>query len=197
MVKYQADLSAGSLLVSESKVIVELMQQGLVGARIMDQVVAQNLLQKRSIQYTRKLTGAILARLGHGDEAMLKLVAGERQAATQALLALNLKRSRLLLDFMLLALADEYRLGHEKLENPVWNRFIDGCISRDPVVQEWSAGTLETMRKVVFRMLVEAGYLDSSRSRRLQKVFIAPEITDYLTDNQLEPVLQAMQVSYV
>ena len=98
---------------------------------------------------------------------------------------------------MHLALADEYRLGHEKLENTVWNRFIDGCVSRDPAVQEWSDATLETMRKVVFRMLVEAGYLDSSRTRNLQKVFMTSEISDYLTTNQLESVFQAMQVSYV
>lgn len=194
---YQSDLSAGSLLVNESKIIAELIRQGVDRARITERVVAENLLQKRSLQYTKKLCGAILGRLERGDENILKLVAGERQIAAQALLALNLIASRLLLDFLVLGLADEYRLGHKKLENTAWNRFIEGCISRDPSVQEWSDATLESMRKVIFRILVEAGYLESTRTRTLQKVFIRPEITDYLTTNQLEPILQAMQVSYV
>ena len=197
MVKYKSDLSAGSLLVSESKVIAALMRQGMGADRITERVVAENLLQKRSVQYTQKLTGAILDRLGRGDEVTLGLVAGDRQVAAQTLLALNLMRSHLLLDFMALSLADEYRLGHDKLENTVWNRFVEGCISRDPEVQAWSTATLESMRKVVFRMLVEAGYLESTRSRRLQKVFIQPEVSEYLTTKQLEPVLQAMKVSYV
>lgn len=194
---YQSDLSAGSLLVSESKVIAELVRQGLDAAQIAERVVAENLLQKRSLQYTKKLCGAIIDRLGRGDQTILDLVSGDRQVAVQSLLALNLVRSRLLLDFFVLALADEYRLGHKKLENTVWNRFVEGCISRDPSVQDWSNATLETMRKVVFRILVEAGFLESTRTRKLQKVFIHPEVADYLTSNRREPILQAMQVSYV
>jgi hypothetical protein len=185
------------LLVSESRAIAGLLRQGLDRARVMEQVVAENLLQKRSLQYTKKLCGAILDRLGRGDETMLSLITGERQVATQSLLALNLMRSRLLLDFFALGLADEYSLGHKKLENTVWNRFIEGCISRDPAVQVWSAATLESMRKVVFRILVEAGYLESTRTRKLQRVFIHPEVADYLTSNRLEPILQSMQVSHV
>ena len=197
VLKYQSDLSAGSLLVCESRAIARLLQQGLDHDQILERVVAGNLLQKRSLQYTKKLCGAILDRLEYGDEAMLNRIAGERQSAVQSLLALNLIRSRLLLDFFVLALADEYRLGHKKLENTVWNRFVEGCISRDPAVQDWSDATLETMRKVVFRMLDEAGYMESTRSRKLQKVFIHPEVTDYLKSKRLESILQAMQVSYV
>ncbi len=185
-------------MVCESRTIARLLQQGLDHDQILERVVAGNLLQKRSLQYTKKVCGAILNRLGRVDEAILNMVCGaERQVAIQALLALNLVRSRLLFDFFVLGLADEFRLGHEKLENTVWNRFIEGCISRDPSVHEWSNATLETMRKVVFRMLVESGYMESTRTRKLQEVFIDPEVIDYLKSNRLERILRAMQVSYV
>jgi hypothetical protein len=194
---YQSDLSAGSLLVSESKTLAAMVLQGMGRAEISEKILKENVLQKRSPQYSKKLAGAILDRLDRADTSVLRLVAGDRQLAAQVLLSLNLIRSQLLLDFFVLGLADEYRLGHDKLENPVWNRFVEGCISRDPSVQAWSAATLETMRKVIFRILVEAGYLENTRTRRLQKVFIRPEVTEYLTANHQKPILKAMQVSYV
>jgi ABC-type hemin transport system ATPase subunit len=92
MGKYQTDLSAGSLLISESKVIAELMRQGLDAAQISERVVAEILLKNRSVQYTKKVMGAILDRLGSGEETMLNLIVGERQVATSELALFNAAR---------------------------------------------------------------------------------------------------------
>jgi hypothetical protein len=60
---------------------------------------------------------------------------------------------------------------------------------------EWNESTRLRLRSSVFQMLAQAGYLESTRSRVLQTVYIDNQVFDYLKCNDEKYVLRCMQVA--
>ncbi len=60
---------------------------------------------------------------------------------------------------------------------------------------EWSVSTIERLRSSVFQILAQAGYLEDTRSLRLQTVHIAGEVLRYLREHDEGYVLRCIQVA--
>jgi hypothetical protein len=60
---------------------------------------------------------------------------------------------------------------------------------------EWSASTIDRLRSSVFQILEQAGYVDSTRTLRLQTVDLAPEVLGYLRDRDEHYVLRCLRVA--
>ena len=50
---------------------------------------------------------------------------------------------------------------------------LEGCRGRDPAMPLWHDTTRRRLRSSVFQMLAEAGYIENTRSLKLQTVHIA------------------------
>ena len=101
---------------------------------------------------------------------------GGRELATQAAFAGAVKHSRLLGDFMDIAVREQRALFAKQLDHRMWNDYIEGCRGRDPDMPHWSDATVAKLRSVVFSMLAEAGYLKDTRSLPLQNVFVDAQL---------------------
>ena len=119
---------------------------------------------------------------------------GGRDQSIQAVLAGAVKHSRLLGDFMDIALREQRSLFARKLENRVWSEYIAGCRGRDPDMPHWSDTTVAKLRSVVFSMLSDGGYLEDTRSLRLQNVFVDAPLSAYLRDRDETYVLRCLEV---
>ena len=49
---------------------------------------------------------------------------------------------------------------------------------------EWSESTIDRLRSSVFQILAQAGYIESTRTLKLQTVHIAREVLQYLEDTR-------------
>lgn len=58
----------------------------------------------------------------------------------------------------------------------------------------WNESTRRRLKSSVFQTLAQAGYLESTRTLRLQPVYIASEVLQYLQDHQETYVLRCMQI---
>lgn len=75
----------------------------------------------------------------------------------------------------------------------MWDRYLDTYV-QEATVSTWTDSTRTKLRRVVFRILVEAGYLEDSRSLRLQPVHLAETVVRYLADHDEHEVLRCLQV---
>lgn len=194
-VVYSADLTAGSLKLRESRIIAGLLLAGADGKQFREAIVVANVLQARTPATAVRLARLIRARLSEMDAGLWRMVSeGDKNLATQALLAATLKNSRLLRDFMDLVLRDEYRLLHTEVELAHWTSFLLGCESRDPTVAGWSDSTRRRLRSTVFQILAQAGFLADTSSRKLKKVMVLPELRDYLSARGDISILNCLQM---
>lgn len=194
--RYSADITTGSLKVAESRKVADLLLRGVSGEAWNEALYFNNVLQTRSQYTARKLAGLLRRRLTSMGPELWKLVRdGSGTAATHACLATAVKCSPLLGDFMEIALRDEYKAYTAVLTNIMWEDYLAGCHDRDPEMSTFSESTAARLRSTVFQTLAQSGYLESTRTLKLQKVLIDSHVLAYLNDNNEDYVLRCIQVA--
>lgn len=194
--KYRADITAGSLKVAESRVIADLLLQQADDDAWKSALGRDNLLQARSPATARRLARLIRNRLETMTPDFWKLVRdGNSTVTTHACLAAAVKHSALLADFLELVVKEQYRIFAEKLTYQLWENFVADCQSRDPDLPPWSDSTIRRLRSSVFQVLEQAGYIDNTKSLRLQTVHLAREVVRYLEKHHESSVLRCIQVT--
>ncbi|WP_345791786.1 DUF1819 family protein [Thauera sp. JM12B12] len=194
---YNAEISAGSLMLPESRRVARFMLTQPDRATWFDTLRTENILQKKSPATARRQARLIRNRLETLDEHAWQLVAeGEQELALQILLAASVKHSRLLGDFMRDVVAGHVRRFEEHLVPSDWDAFLADCIQRDPGVASWSDTTKAKLLQVILRILAEARYLESTRSLRLTPPLLHPEAQRYLKSRSEGAVLAAMELTH-
>ena len=194
---YNAEISAGSLMLPESRRVARFMLTQPDRATWFETLKTENILQKKSPATARRQARLIRNRLETLDEEAWQLVAdGEQEIALQILLAASIKHSRLLGDFMGDVVAGHLRRFEETLIVSDWDAFLADCMQRDPAVAAWSDSTKAKLLQVVLRMLAEARYLESTRSLRLTPPLLHPEVLRYLKSRSEAAVLAAMELKH-
>ena len=120
---------------------------------------------------------------------------GNSSVATHACFAASVKHSVLLADFLELVVKEQYQIFAEKLNRQLWDGFIADCQSRDPDMRNWSDSTIIRLRSSVFHILEQTGYIDSTKSLRLQTVHLASEVVRYLKKNDEYNVLRCIDIA--
>ena len=130
------------------------------------------------------------------DTGLWRLIRdGSTVVASHACLAAAVKDSPLLGDFLDLVVREHHRVYSPALSNGDWQSYIEACHGRDPYMPEWSQSTIDRLRSSVFQILAQAGYVESTRTLRLQTTHIAREVLEYLEDRREHYVLRCIQVT--
>ena len=192
---YTATISSTPLRLRETRIIADLLLQGLSAEAWKKAIVDENVLQVGSTIGVIRSSNILRARLEPLGEGLWKMIRdGGKGQSTQAAFAGAIRHSRLLGDFMDIAIREQRTLFAKKLEHRMWTEYITGCRGRDPEMPHWSDATVAKLRSVVFSMLAEADYLKDTRSLILQNVFVDAELADYLRDRDENYVLRCMEV---
>lgn len=196
LMRYKADITNGSLKVAESRITADLLLREASSELWNKAILEDNVFQTRSRVTAIKLAGLLRRRLTPMGPELWQLVRdGSGTTATHACLGAAVKCSALLGDFMNLTLRDEYRLKSPALSNRVWDDFLESCRSRDPLMRVFSAATKARLRSSVFQVLAQAGYLQDTRTLKLQNVHVDPKVIRYLEAHNEGYVLRCIQVT--
>lgn len=194
--RYRADITAGALKLPESRLIADLLLRGVDADGWKDAIVTRNVLQARSPETALRLTRLIRARLETMGPELWSLVRdGSGDVATHAVLAAAVKDSHLLGDFLATVVSEQYRTFSTELSSRLFTEYLDGCRGRDPLMPQWNESTRRRLRSSVFQILAQAGYIESTRSLRLQRVHIADQVLHYLKAYNEAYVLRCIQVA--
>ena len=192
---YTATISSTPLRLRETRIVADLLLQGVVGAAWTEAVVESNVLQVSSTVGLVRSSNILRYRLRPFGPQLWKMVRdGDRELATQAAMAGAIKHSRLLGDFMDLTMRDQRALFCTRLDQGMWTDYIEGCRGRDPDMPHWTDATVAKLRSVVFSMLAEADYLQDTRTLLMQNVFVDSQLAAYLRDRDETYVLRCLQV---
>ena len=194
--RYKANITAGALLVYESRKIAGLMLTEDSPDEWKQVIEDQNILQRLSPASSIRIANFIRSRLRLMTPDLWELVKdGDSVTATQACFAAAIKHCRLLGDYLDIVVRGQFNKLEDRLTPRLWEDFVLGCRQRDPEMDEFPSTTAKKMRTNIHRILNEAGYLKGGRKWLLQRVDILPEILRYLKNNDEEYVLRCMQVT--
>ena len=159
------------------------------------ELVEENVLQIRSPETAARWGQLLRARLESMKPALWEMVRdGSVPLATHACLAAAVKHSPLLGDFLDIAVREQYRLFRPVLSKRIWEHFIEDCCNRDPGMPDWSESTVARLRSTVFAILAQAGYVENTRTLKLQTVHVAREVLNYLHEEDEKYVLRCIGV---
>ena len=155
---YDSDLSGGSLMVRESRLIADLLLREATTEQWHQAIQVENVLQKRTMASAQRNATAIRKRLERLEPDFWKALRdGDDELATQVAFCGALERNLLLVEFMETMLREAYISQAQYLDSYIWLDFLDERSQRDPDICEWKESSNKKMGLVVFRMLAEVG----------------------------------------
>ena len=194
-IHYSANITAGSLLVRESRKVAELLLLGLNRQEIKQKLLEENLFQVRAQSSTVRRFRLVMDRLQSLDKTILPLIMGDENIlATQSVLACSVKHSRLLGDFMLKVIGRKIRIIDDKLSDRDWEKYLESCEELDPHAEKFTVSTRKKLRQIVFRILAESRFIESQLDRRLVFLRIEPELKTFLVNQDEKYVLKCLEV---
>lgn len=192
---YNAEISAGSLLIPESRRIAELLLSQPSSAAWNDAIVRDNLLQKTPATAKRQAT-LIRKRLETLDDDALRLITqSDAELCGQLLMAAALRHSQLMADFMRDVYAADLRQLERTLSHRQWEAFLTDCAHRDDTVHIWADSTRLKLFQVIVRILVEAKFLDNTKKMHLTPPMLHPKLQACLFRLGARDTLARMEVS--
>jgi len=191
---YLGDLSGGGLLATESRIIAELLIQPMTEEQWKQNIIQDNILQKKSHQTGLRFANVIRRRFNAmGDDYIQGLLDVSDRAYIQLLLAGFLVQSPVIPDFMQNVLTEAKRTYQPEITQDAWMLFINDRIQAIPALAAYSESTLRRMGAHVIKALVDAEYLQSTRQRVIQSVYVLPEVESLLLQINQEPLIAVME----
>lgn len=179
--QYIRDLTGGSLLAAESRVVAETLLQSLSEAEWNHLFIEENILKKKSPHTAIRYARAIRRRLEPLGEAFINDVIHAPDSYYKQLIMLALMiHTPVLPDFMQNVVAETKRVYRPNLEPDAWETFILDRSRTLPGLNDLSESTLKKSGTNIIRTLVDADYLNNNKERRLQPVYVLPETRDWL-----------------
>lgn len=195
MTRYSADLSAGSLMLVESRRIASLLLRSPSGAEWDHAIKVENILQKATPSTAIRQARLIRFRLEPlGRKAWSMVAHADREVASQTLFAAAIQHSQLLRDFVRTVLTGHHRRLDTQIHTREWEPFLAECAALDPGVLSWTPSTRAKLLQVIVRILVESGYLESSRSLRLRAPQVHPDVKHLLRELGYSGVIKTMEL---
>jgi hypothetical protein len=195
-VTYNGEIVAGSLLINETRKIARLLLNNADSETWHQAIVIENILQKRSPVAAKRQARLIKNRLSLMEPDLWEIVdAGSADVVIQALLAAAIKHNRLVGDFMDTVIRQHWQTFTKKISVKDWKDFLEICAQVDPKIDEWTDSTRSKLKQIVFRILAESKYIDSTRSLKLLPVSIVHDVRQYLVKNSEDYVLRCMEAT--
>jgi len=192
---YLGDLIGGSLMIRESQIVAELLLKKPSKEEWTDAIVNQNVLQKRSDASAIRNAATIKKRLESlNDEFIEQLAFGSTELSTQLMFAATLINSTMLADFMRNVFIDAKRMFRESIDSTDWESFWDERSRLFPEFTQMTASSTYKIAQVAFKVLADAGYIETTRNKKLQNVYLLPEVRALLTDMNRDDIITAMEV---
>ena len=192
--KYLGDLNGGSLLMTESRIIAEIQLRKLSEKQWKQLIVDDNVLQKKSPQTAHRFASVIRKRLAAmGEPFTQALMAVPERAYIQLLMAAFIVQSPVIGDFMRECLAEARRTYKPDISSDAWLHFIEDRVKLFPDLSSYSDSTLKKMGSNIIKALVDTGYLSTIRQRKIQPVFLLPEVKQVLIQVNKEELIEVME----
>lgn len=177
----------------ELRMTARLMEEGLTDDELVDRVLEENLFQFPTEKSTQRMAKACIRRLRNmDDESLIKAIATEPQdVAKQICLYAMIMEYRVIREFMVTVIGEKYRVGDNSFGKIELNSFFNRLQEQDDNVASWSEATIKKLKQVMLKLLVDAEYLDDTKSTILNPVWLQPVLENVIREKGEEVLLPA------
>jgi len=186
--EYIKDITAGALLLDESKLWISLLDN----SNILEAFLTA--LPARSESTTKRYAAVINGRLSCVDNAGLELLKSSYGDSLKLmLLLLVINRTPIIYDFIKEIYCEAKRLYRPSLESSEVNRFIEQRIDLISAGRLPSESTLKKVKSNLVKVLVDAELINNKKEMLLQNVFILPEVQEFASSQNLTHQLNILE----
>lgn len=179
MVKdYNGSLTREQFLFYEIRIASRFYLQGKTVKEATEEIRDGNLFQYPTERMIGKMTRTCYRRLDALEAQTLKeeIATAPLEIAKQINLYAMMRYNRLVWDFMTTVIGEKYRTQDFAFSRRDSNTFFTRLQEQHEDIAGWSENTVNRIKGVLVKSLVEVGYLDSVRSVTLNPVFLSEEL---------------------
>lgn len=192
-------LTREQFLYHETKTVAKLMaDESLSDEEIVNRVVEENLFQFPTERMIKNIVNVCLKRLhGLDDMTLVGVIAhSPMEVSKQTCLYAMMKQYRLVWDFMITVIGAKYREQDFSYGRIDLNVFFMRLQEQDDEVASWSEATINKIKQVLNKILIENDYIDSPRATVLNPVMICSEVENAIRANGEDIALPAFNCFY-
>ena len=177
-------LTREQYLFKEMRIVAQMRVEGLADGEIVEKIYRENVFQYPTEKMLRNIARTCLRRLkALDDDALLKVIAlGAIDEAKQVCLYAMMQQNRLVRDFMIKVIGEKYSNRDYHFKKTEVNSFLMNIQEQDLWVASWSDSTMNKIRQVMVKTLVDNDYLDSHKSEVLNTITIQPALENVLRE---------------
>ena len=193
---YSAALTREQFLFRETRIVAQLIENGLTDEAIYRKIATENLFQLPTEKSARSLARPCVRRLrGLDDARAVQAIAHQPAAvARQLCLYAMMRDSRLTAEFMIKVIGGKYRHHDKNFSRADIRVFFLHLAEPNDQVAAWSEATIGKLGSVLMNILLQNGYLASPRAKELQPVILHPAVRDAIERHHDEWMLPAFHV---
>lgn len=182
---YNGGLTREQFLFYEMRIVANLVNQGLSRDEIAKKIYDENLFQFPTERAIDLITRCCFRRLDalESDVLIEQLATASIDVAKQITLYAMMKQNRIVWDFMITVIAEKYRTQDFSFSKKDLNLFFLRLQEQNDDIAKWTDGTINKIKQVLLKTLVECEYLDSTKSENLNLIYIVPELEDEIKAN--------------
>lgn len=177
---YNGGLTREQFLFFETKILAKL----LVDGRSFDEAVLiikqDNLFQFPTERMIESIAKSCYQRLQalESDRLIEVIATASVDVAKQVNLYAMMKHNRIVWDFMTTVIGEKYRTQDFSFTKKDVSAFMFQLQEQNEDVASWSDSTIQKIKQVLTKILVECEYLDSTKSEVLNPVYLYPEVEE-------------------
>ena len=190
---YNGGLTREQFLFHEIRIVARLISEGYDRDSIMEKIKTENLFQFPTERMITNITGVCFKRIDAIDSPQLvhHLAYAPSEVAKQINLYAMMRYNRVVWDFMTTVIGEKFRTQNFSYSKKDINEFFVQLQEQNDTVARWSDSTINKIRQVLNKSLVEAGFIDNPRSTVLNPVFICAELEEGIRANSDKAALAA------
>ena len=191
--KGSGQITREQFLFYEMRTTAKLMEEGLEEKEIIEKIVEENLFQYPTEKSIRQMARTCIARLKSlEDESLVTAIASQpADIAKQICMYAMMKHYRLIWDFMITVIGEKYRSSDMTFGKIDLNSYFLRLQEQDDLVATWSDSTINKLKQVITKLLVENEYIDSNKATKLNPVWLQPVLENAIRANGDEIALPA------
>lgn len=183
---YTASFTREQFLFHEMRTVAQLILEDKTDEEIIETVFEENLFQYPTEKSVKRMTKNCLKRLHLLDDIQLiDIIAnGASDSAKQVCLYAMMNQYRVIFEFLTSVIGEKYRLKDFSFSKRDINVFFTRLQEQSDVVASWSDSTINKLKQVLMKMLVDTDYLDNTRAETLNTVLIDYDLKNILLDKK-------------
>lgn len=179
--EYTSAMTGAAFMLFEFKQLVALKEQGDSDHEIRHKTIQENLFQYEKLSSLKRGLPSMMRRINALDSPLRLMVINESFEIARVInLYAIMKTDRLFFEFMSEVISEKLRTNNYSFELKDINMFFAVKSEQNNTIAGWRQSTIQKLKQVYIRILVETGMLKDKKSGELNRLLLDEKVKRHL-----------------